>query len=829
MADTPKKTQVINSPEKDEIPPDTDIKNQYKNAAENNAVSQQANQEGQEYEVAQEEHEQEQEQEMEQEQEQEQEQEEVEEEQVEEEEEVVEEEEQVQEEEQVPEEQGQEYVVNQNVQGQVINQEGQNYQNVQTVQTAQNDENLEPLESYEIIHGNQLYQISQPTQNYQMIGRSQEYETYKLGEPFEVTEDQQTYNAIPSAQEQQVYNALPTNQGQQVHNIIPSTQNYQYVQSQQTYTVTQPQIIHSGQNQQFVQLNQNKQMMQGTRQIQQLQPQEYQMGLRAKFRRGKPEINQNLINKNLTRNINLGRNEGPSDSSSKGNIGTRRFFNAKKTVVSERYKAPSLYSRIPPPLISFEDIYTKQVNLKSNLDIETKNLEDYVEIPKEEYQLHANKDTLFLEGGMNTGRYKFRGESTIIEEVELPRRVQVSEEEILQEISRRAKKKQEKKVKYEVVDKFYAITEYESKIVRDIRDYQKENDKEVVNKKITSQVQVGGGKDLQSKVITQSQTQFGTQAQVGNIKVQLKSQAGSIQLQSQSQVGNLDMQSKSKAGNIQSQSQSQSQIGNLDLKSKSQVGNIQIQSQSQSQAGNLQLKSQSQSQSQGQGQGQAQATMGMQMQMNMKNAGGANYSSSSSYQNANNNYGNNIDLKTGKLIAPLDNYSRYLLEQINKIRIDPQSFIGMIEDSKANIMKYKNGSYVYNGKIKIALSDGYPAFDEAIEFLQNTEAMEILEFSPEITVDLPQNIEELKNTNDLKIKVESMVSQGINIKSYWKDIVRDPEISFLLMIVDDHGSRRGRKGKDILNPKMKYIGISSTEINGNFVCYLTLSPSKYIV
>ena len=107
--------------------------------------------------------------------------------------------------------------------------------------------------------------------------------------------------------------------------------------------------------------------------------------------------------------------------------------------------------------------------------------------------------------------------------------------------------------------------------------------------------------------------------------------------------------------------------------------------------------------------------------------------------------------------------------------------------------------------------------------------MEILEFSPEITVDLPKNIEELKNTNDLKIKVESMVSQGINIKSYWKDIIRDPEISFLLMIVDDHGSRRGRKRKDILNPKMKYIVISSTEINGNFVCYLTLSPSKYTV
>ena len=31
---------------------------------------------------------------------------------------------------------------------------------------------------------------------------------------------------------------------------------------------------------------------------------------------------------------------------------------------------------------------------------------------------------------------------------------------------------------------------------------------------------------------------------------------------------------------------------------------------------------------------------------------------------------------------PNDNYSKYLLEQINKIRADPQSFIGVIEDEK---------------------------------------------------------------------------------------------------------------------------------------------------
>ena len=191
-------------------------------------------------------------------------------------------------------------------------------------------------------------------------------------------------------------------------------------------------------------------------------------------------------------------------------------------------------------------------------------------------------------------------------------------------------------------------------------------------------------------------------------------------------------------------------------------------------------------------------------------------------QNQNNKY--NINESN----SPMDNYSKYLLEQINKLRIDPQSFIGVIEDAKANIVNSRFGGYTYNGKIKIALSEGEPAFDEAIEFLKTTESMEILEYSPSLTVKLPQNESEISDNNDLKIKVEEMVDYGINVKSYWRDVIRDPEISFLLMIVDDTGLRRGMKRKDILDPKMKYIGISSIEINGNFVCYITLSSKLKI-
>ena len=189
-----------------------------------------------------------------------------------------------------------------------------------------------------------------------------------------------------------------------------------------------------------------------------------------------------------------------------------------------------------------------------------------------------------------------------------------------------------------------------------------------------------------------------------------------------------------------------------------------------------------------------------------------------------NNYRNKINFKNLIVTSkPEDNYSKYFLAKINKIRSDPQSFIGIIEDSKYNIMKDRYGRLMYNGKIKVKLVFGEPAFDDAIEFLNKTKPMNKLEFNPYITVELPKTENELKYKNDLTLKIENMINNGINVKSYWRDVIKDPEISFLMMIVDDNGIKSGMRRKDLLDPNMKYIGISSIEINGSFVCYITLS------
>ena len=53
------------------------------------------------------------------------------------------------------------------------------------------------------------------------------------------------------------------------------------------------------------------------------------------------------------------------------------------------------------------------------------------------------------------------------------------------------------------------------------------------------------------------------------------------------------------------------------------------------------------------------------------------------------------------------------------------------------------------------------------------------------------------------------------IMAYFKDSIRIPEISVLLMLVDDSVKNPRKKRETLLNPKFKYIGISASDVNVN--------------
>ena len=171
---------------------------------------------------------------------------------------------------------------------------------------------------------------------------------------------------------------------------------------------------------------------------------------------------------------------------------------------------------------------------------------------------------------------------------------------------------------------------------------------------------------------------------------------------------------------------------------------------------------------------------------------------------------------------PEDNFSLYLFEQINALRQNPQSFIDIIEKAKSHITLDKSGIKVYKTSVKVALNKGEAAFDEAIEILKKTEPMKKLKFNPDFTIEIPTNEVDVKSKEYLTEQVKLKLDAGVDVKSFWKDIVKDAESCFILTLVDDSGKNPGNKRNDILNKDNKYIGITTVRVGRSFACYIVL-------
>ena len=177
---------------------------------------------------------------------------------------------------------------------------------------------------------------------------------------------------------------------------------------------------------------------------------------------------------------------------------------------------------------------------------------------------------------------------------------------------------------------------------------------------------------------------------------------------------------------------------------------------------------------------------------------------------------------TTTIQRPKDDFSEYIFDNINKIREDPQSFIKVIEQAKKNIILDKKGIFIYKSTVKVALSRGVPAFDETINFLKNLKPMQKLIFSNELLMEYPINEEQIKDKKYMNDQINIKVQNGIPIKSFWRDIIKDPQTCLILMIVDDTGVNSGKKRNDILDPNMQCIGIVSKKIGKSFASYITL-------
>ena len=186
---------------------------------------------------------------------------------------------------------------------------------------------------------------------------------------------------------------------------------------------------------------------------------------------------------------------------------------------------------------------------------------------------------------------------------------------------------------------------------------------------------------------------------------------------------------------------------------------------------------------------------------------------------------NNYGIYKSDSIINISNeyYIEYIYDHINSIRVKPQSFIKYLRSAINNIVCDKKGNLFYDGNLKVALCKGKIVFEETISFLEKVKPMKPLIFRKELCVPIPIKEKDFESGDYLRKEIKTIIDKGVSVRAFWRDIIKDPEINFLLMIVDDNFIRRGAKRKDILNSNMKYIGINSGTMGDYFVCYTVLS------
>ena len=204
----------------------------------------------------------------------------------------------------------------------------------------------------------------------------------------------------------------------------------------------------------------------------------------------------------------------------------------------------------------------------------------------------------------------------------------------------------------------------------------------------------------------------------------------------------------------------------------------------------------------------------------------ATYKDSNNLHAAQNENENNLDNYDPN--AKYSDYPEKIVELINNIREDPVGYADIIEDSIKNIIEEEdkndptNIRLIFKKKVKVALNKGEPAFREAAEILRSLTPLPPLEFSQEKCIPLPENEDELKNPTFLREKVK-IIREETEIDVFFKDLIKIPEVSGLLMIVDDTNKNAGKKRMALLNKDLKYVGVTSKFIGKTFIAYFAFS------
>ena len=181
------------------------------------------------------------------------------------------------------------------------------------------------------------------------------------------------------------------------------------------------------------------------------------------------------------------------------------------------------------------------------------------------------------------------------------------------------------------------------------------------------------------------------------------------------------------------------------------------------------------------------------------------------------------------------NYPETLLKIINIIRTQPQLYAEKV-DYAVRYIKIENQIIndkitgekkniekpIFKKKVKVALNKGESTFYETSKRLREMIPIPPLEMDNNLLINLPNNKKEIYD-NKYLIKQAEKIKQKTSLEFFYKDLIKDPNISALLMVVDDTEKNDFKKREVLLNPDLKYVGINCRYIGKTFVAYLGFS------
>jgi len=162
-----------------------------------------------------------------------------------------------------------------------------------------------------------------------------------------------------------------------------------------------------------------------------------------------------------------------------------------------------------------------------------------------------------------------------------------------------------------------------------------------------------------------------------------------------------------------------------------------------------------------------------------------------------------------------------VLELINQIRRDPKSYSQTILDNIKNIT-VENIKKVFKKKVKVRLKVGEQAFKDVAKKLGEMQPMGELTLAPEIMIPLPETELEMNDKALLKNKVNK-IREKHNINVYFQNLIKNPDVAVLLLIVDDTKNAPGKRRDALLNPEFTKIGIGNKFLGIKFVSYFSFS------